>query len=119
MTDFNKLFAGMQMPGLNAEAFATAQKRNMETLVQASQIFATGTQTILGRQVAAMQAMTQEGVAAMQAMMGAKDPQVGIKTQIDYVTSAQQKGMALAAELAEIAQKAGQEAFEILRKRAE
>src|SRR5258706_13453333 len=117
MQDFNKLFASM--PGLNAEAFATAQKRNFETLVQASQIFATGTQTILGRQVAAMQAMTQEGVAAMQAMMGSKDPQVGIKTQLDYVTNAQQKGMALAAELAEIAQKTGQEAFEILRKRAE
>jgi phasin family protein len=117
MTDFNKLFAGM--PGLNAEAFAAAQKRNFETFVQAGQIMATGTQTLLSKQVAAMQALTQEGVAAMQAVWGAKDPQVGMKTQLDYMTGAQQKAMALAAEIADIAQKTGQEAFEILRKRAE
>lgn len=129
MTDFNKLFASFQgfqglqglqgFQGLNAEALATAQKRNLETLVQAGQIFAAGTQTMLGKQVSALQAMTQEGVAAMQAVWGAKDPQVGLKTQFDYVTGAQQKAMALAAEIAEIAQKTGQEAFEILRKRAE
>ena len=127
MTDFNKLFAGFQQnfqglqgfQGLNAEAFAAAQKRNFETLVQAGQIVASGTQALVGKQVAAMQALTQDGVAAMQAVFGAKDPQVGIKTQLDYVTGAQQKAMALAAEIAEIAQKTGQEAFEILRKRAE
>ena len=117
MTDFNKLFAGF--PGLNAEAFATAQKRNLETLVQAGQVIATGTQTMVGRQVNALQSLTQDGVAALQAAWGAKDPQAGLKTQFDYVTGAQQKAMALAAEIAEIAQKTGQEAFEILRKRAE
>lgn len=121
MTDFNKLFASFQggMPGLNAEAFAAAQKRNFETLVQAGQIMATGTQAMVSKQVSAMQALTQDGVAALQAVWGAKDPQVGLKTQIDYVTGAQQKAMALAAEIAEVAQKTGQEAFEILRKRAE
>ena len=128
MTDFNKLFAGFQQnfqglqqgfQGLNAEAFAAAQKRNFETLVQAGQIMASGTQALVGKQVAAMQAMTQESVAAMQAMFGAKDPQVGMKAQMEYMTGAQQKAMALAAEIAEIAQKTGQEAFEILRKRAE
>jgi phasin family protein len=121
MTDFNKLFAGFSggFPGLNAEAFAAAQKRNLETFVQAGQILATGTQQLVGKQVAAMQALTQDGVAAMQAVWGAKDPQVGMKTQLDYVTTAQQKAMSLAAEIADIAQKTGQEAFEILRKRAE
>lgn len=122
MTDFNKLFAGLpglNLPGLNAEAFAAAQKRNLETLVQAGQVMAAGTQAVLGKQVSALQALTQDGVAAMQAVWGAKDPQVGLKTQFDYMTSAQQKAMSLAAEIAEVAQKSGQEAFEILRKRAE
>jgi phasin family protein len=126
MTDFNKLFQSFQglqglqgFQGLNAEAFATAQKRNLETFVQAGQIMASGTQSMVAKQVAALQALTQDGVAAMQAVWGAKDPQVGLKTQFDYATGAQQKAMALAAEIAEIAQKTGQEAFEILRKRAE
>jgi phasin family protein len=117
MTDFTKLFAGM--PGLNPEAFAAAQKRNFEAMVQAGQLVAAGTQQVVARQSAALQAMVQEGVAAMQAAWGAKDPQVGLKTHFDYMTTSNQKALALAAEIAEIAQKTGQEAFELLRKRAE
>ncbi len=117
MTDFTKLFAGL--PGFNAEALATAQKRNLDTLVQAGQIFATGAQNVVARQTAALQSAVQEGIAAFQATLGAKDPQTGLKSQVDYMTATQQKTLALASEIAEIAQKTGQEAFEILRKRAE
>jgi phasin family protein len=132
MTDFTKLFAGMPgmnsadmsklfagMPGLNPEAFAATQKRNVDTLVQAGQVFANGANTMVGRQVAAFQSMIQESLAVFQAGFGAKDPQAGLKSQFDYLAASQQKALALAAELAEIAQKTGQEAFEILRKRAE
>ena len=117
MTDFTKLFAGL--PGFNTEAFAAAQKRNLETLVQAGQVVAAGTQTIVGRQTATLQAAVQDGIAAMQASFGAKDPQIGFKSYFEYVAGAQQKAMALAVEMTEIAQKTGQEAFELLRKRAE
>jgi phasin family protein len=117
MTDFSKMFAGM--PGVNTEALAAAQKRNLDTLVQAGQVFATGAQTALAKQMAAIQTMVQDGTAVMQGMMGNKDVQAGLRTQFEFVTAAQQKALALAAELAEISQKTGQEAFEILRKRAE
>lgn len=117
MTDFSKLFAGM--PGLNPEAFAAAQKRNFDAMVQAGQVVATGTQQVVARQSALLQTMVQEGIAAAQAMWGSKDPQVGLKTQFDYLTASHQRALALAAEIAEIAQKTGQEAFELLRKRAE
>jgi phasin family protein len=117
MTDFTKLFAGL--PGFNTEAFAAAQKRNLDALVQAGQVVANGTQAMVARQTAAVQSAFQEGFAAFQATLGAKDPQAGLKTQVDFVTTSQQKALALAAEIAEIAQKTGQEAFELLRKRAE
>ena len=117
MTDFTKLFTGM--PGLNADAFAAAQKRNLDTLVQAGQVIAAGTQSLVSKQVAAMQATVQEGIAAFQTGFSTKDPQAGLKTQLDFFTGSQQKALALAVELAEIAQKTGQEAFELLRKRAE
>jgi len=117
MQDFTKLFAGM--PGLNAEAFATAQKRNLETMVQAGQIVATGTQTVISRQLAVFQALAQESATAMQTAFGAKDAPAGIKMQMDFFTGLQQKLMALGSEIAEISQKTSQEAFEILRKRAE
>lgn len=117
MTDFNKLFAGM--PGVNAEALAAAQKRNLDTLIQAGQVLATGAQTALAKQMAAIQTMVQDGTAVMQGMMGNKDVQAGLRTQFEFVTAAQQKALALATEIAEISQKTSQEAFEILRKRAE
>ncbi|HUA56834.1 MAG TPA: phasin family protein [Candidatus Sulfotelmatobacter sp.] len=117
MTDFSKMFAGM--PGLNAEALAAAQKRNFDAMVQAGQVVATGAQQVVARQSAMLQTMVQEGVAAMQAAWGAKDPQVGLKNHFEYLTASHQKALALAAEIAEIAQKTGQEAFELLRKRAE
>ena len=117
MTDFTKLFAGM--PGFNTDAFASAQKRNFEALMQAGQVVASGAQTIVGKQTQALQSAMQEGIAAFQASFGAKDPQAGLKSQFDYVAAAQQKALALAVEMTEIAQKTGQEAFELLRKRAE
>ena len=52
---------------------------------------------------------------------GPVDPamKLGTMTLLTLPTAAQQKAMALATEIAEITQKTGQEAFEILRKRAE
>ena len=117
MTDLNKLFAGM--PGVDTEALVATQKRNLDTLVQASQVIATGAQTALTKQMAALQAMVQDGTAVLQSVWGTKDLQAGLKTQYEFMAAAQQKAMALATEIAEITQKTGQEAFEILRKRAE
>jgi phasin family protein len=137
MTDFNKLFAGMPgmdkllagmpgmdklmagMPGVNPEALAASQKRNLDTMVQAGQVIANGAQAALAKQVAALQTMVQDGTAVLQSMWGTKDLQAGLKTQYEFMTAAQQKAMALATEIAEITQKTSQEAFEILRKRAE
>src|SRR5271155_5019252 len=117
MTDLNKLFAGM--PGVNPEALAASQKRNLDTMVQAGQVIASGTQAALAKQMAALQTMMQDGTAVLQSMWGTKDLQAGLKTQYEFMTAAQQKATALATEIAEITQKASQEAFEILRKRAE
>jgi phasin family protein len=117
MQDFTKLFAGM--PGVNAEALATAQKRNLDTLVQAGQVVASGAQTALTKQLAAFQAAVQDGTAVLQSAWGTKDLQAGLRSQYEFLTATQQKVLALATEIAEIAQKTGQEAFEILRKRAE
>jgi phasin family protein len=117
MTDFSKLFAGM--PGVNTEALAATQKRNLETMVQAGQVVATGAQAALAKQMTALQTMVQDGTAVLQSMWGTKDLQAGLKSQYEFMTATQQKGMALAVEIAEITQKASQEAFEILRKRAQ
>jgi phasin family protein len=117
MQDFTKLFAGV--PGMNTEALAATQKRNLDTLVQAGQVMASGAQTVLTKQLAAFQNAVQDGTAVMQSAWQTKDLQAGMKTQYEFMTAAQQKAMALTTELVEILQKTGQEAFEILRKRAE
>src|SRR5258708_37546955 len=81
MQDFTKLFAGL--PGFNTEAFAAAQKRNLDAFVQAGQVLANGTQIMVARQTAALQSAFQDGIAAFQATLASKDPQAGIKTQVD------------------------------------
>lgn len=115
--DFSKLFGSM--PTFDTKALTTAQQRNMDAFVQASQVLANGTQTAITRQIALMQSLFQEGAAVFQASLGSKDPQAGMRTQIEFVTAAQQKAFALATEIAEIAQTTSKEAFELLRKRAE
>jgi phasin family protein len=117
MTDLSKLFAGM--PGIDTEALAATQTRNLDTLAQAGQIVATGAQTALAKQFAAFQTIVQDGAAVLQSVWGTRDLQAGLKAQYEFMTATQQKALALATEIAGIAQKSGQEAFEILRKRAE
>jgi len=127
MQDFTKMFAGMpgmdkmfaNMPNMNPEALAATQKRNLDTLVQAGQVVASGAQTLMQKQLAAFQNAVQDGTAVMQNAWQTKDLQAGLKSQYEFMTAAQQKAMALTTELVEILQKTGQEAFEILRKRAE
>lgn len=115
--DFSKFFAAL--PGVNFDALAAAQQRNFDALVQVGQVVASGAQAIWARQAAAFEGTLKDGVATSQAAFAGKDLQAGLHKQFDFVTAAQQKAVALATELTGIAQKTSQDAFEVLRKRAE
>jgi phasin family protein len=114
MTNFTML-----LPDMTAEAFAAAPQRNLEALVAAGQVVAAGSHAVVTHQMAALQLLAQNGLAALQATWGAKDVQAGLKTQLDFVMGAHEKALTLTAEIAEIAQKTGRDAFEVLRRRAE
>jgi len=110
MTDFKRRAL---LPG--AQAFAAAQRSQFDALVQTGHAVSTAAQTVVGRQVAVLQMTVQDGFAALHATWGAKDVEGSLKTQLEFIASAQGKALALLAEIAEITNKTSQEAFELLR----
>lgn len=115
--DFSKFFTAL--PGVNFDALAAAQQRNFDAFIQAGQVVASGAQAIWARQAAALEGTLKDGVAVSQAAFAGKNLQAGLHKHFDFMTAAQQKAVALATELTGIAQKTSQDAFEVLRKRAE
>jgi phasin family protein len=117
MMDFKKMFANL--PSLNTEAVAATQERNLDSFLHAGHVLVSAAQTVMTKQMAALHAMVHDSTAVMRGIgHGDKDLQVVLNTQFEFMTSVQQRGLALVAEIAEITQKSGKEAFEILSGRA-
>lgn len=111
--DFSKYLANLKMPGIDADALVKAQQKNMEALVEANKAAAAGYQELFKKQVG----IFEETMAEAQKQLKAFDT-----TQIDDRAKAQgelakaafEKALANMQALAESAQKANAEAYEIV-----
>ncbi len=110
--EFGKLFPAA-IP-VNFKALWDIQQKNFEAATAAGTKLAEGAQQVLKRQAQQVEAAFQESVQGFSpANLGQFDKQV------EFVKLSVEKSVANARELAELTTKTGQEAFEILRKRAE
>ena len=112
--DMTKFFEQAKMPNLDVEGMMAAQQKNMSALVEANKAAAAGYQDLYKRQIAIFEE-TMAGVKDQMAEMQSQSMTAeGAKKNADLVKVGFEKAIANMKELAELAQKAHMEAFEIV-----
>jgi phasin family protein len=117
LPDFEKMFSGMQMPGVDMNAVLAAQQKNVEALVEANKVAMAGYQEIFQRQVALVEAAIADAQAQMGGMQGQQPTAEQAQKNIETMRSSMEKALSNARELAELAQKANTGAFDVIRAR--
>ena len=117
--DMTKFFENAKMPMMDMDSVMAVQQKNMDAFVEANKAAAAGYQEIFKAQVA----MMEETMASIQKQMSElKMDQMtteGASRQIELLKEGFEKALASLTELAETAQKANSEAFEIMRTRVQ
>jgi phasin family protein len=111
--DFTRHLASMKMPGVDAEAMVKAQQKNMDALVEANKAAAAGYQDLFKKQVAIFEETMAEAQKQMKAFDAGKIEDRA-KAQGELAKAAFEKALANMQALAESAQKANAEAYEIV-----
>ncbi|HVH02768.1 MAG TPA: TIGR01841 family phasin [Amaricoccus sp.] len=115
--DFTKYLAQMRVPGVDAEALMAAQKKNMDALVEANKAAAAGYQDLFKRQLSIFEETMGEAQQHLKAFDAVKVDPEKAKAQTDLAKAAFEKALSNMQALAEGAQKANAEAYEIVSSR--
>jgi phasin family protein len=112
--DFTKHLSAMKLPDGNAEAIMAAQQKNMNALVEANKAAAAGYQDLFRKQMTIFEETMSEAQKYMTTLDATKlDPEKA-KAQGELAKAAFEKALANMQALAEGAQKANSEAYEIV-----
>jgi len=112
--DFTKAFAAPTMPGVDADAILAAQKKNMESLVAANKAAAAGYQNLFTKQVEIFEATLAEAQKQMTDFDPSKVDAESATAQGEVAKVAFEKALSNMTALAEGAQKANTDAFEVV-----
>ena len=112
--DFTKQLASMRMPGVDADALMKAQKKNMDALVEANKAAAAGYQDLFKKQMAIFEETMAEAQKQMKSFDVNKIDTDTAKAQGELAKAAFEKALANMQALAESAQKANTDAYEIV-----
>ena len=112
--DFTKQFADFKMPGFDADALMAAQKKNMETLIEANKAAAAGYQDLFKKQVAIFEDTMAEAKQSMKSFEGKALDSDAAKAKGEIANAAFEKALGNMQALAEAAQKANSDAYEIV-----
>jgi phasin family protein len=115
--DFTKQFASFKMPGFDTDALMTAQKKNMDALVEANKAAAAGYQDLFKKQVAVFEETMSEAQKHLKSFDSTKLDADSAKAQAELAKAAFEKALANMQALAESAQKANASAYEIVSSR--
>ena len=117
--DFTKHLANFKVPGVDAEAMLAAQNKNMDALVEANKAAAAGYQELFKKQVAVFEETMSEAQKQIQNFDTSKLDPDGAKAQGEIAKAAFEKALGNMQALAESAQKANSEAYEIVSARVQ
>jgi phasin family protein len=113
-SDFTKHLASMKLPGVDAEALMSAQRKNMDALVEANKAAAAGYQDLFKKQMAVFEETMAEAQKQMKAFDATQIDPEKTKAQAELARAAFEKALANMQALAESAQKANAEAYDIV-----
>lgn len=112
--DFTKHLANLKVPGMDAEALMAAQQKNMDALVQANKAAASGYQDLFKKQVQIFEETMAEAKENLKSFDATKIDADKAKASADLAKAAFEKALANMQALAEGAQKANADAYEIV-----
>jgi phasin family protein len=117
--DFTKYFPQMKGSDFSADAIMAAQSKNMEALVEANKAAAAGYQDLFKKQVAIFEETMSEAQKHMKSFDASKLDAESTQAQSELARVAFEKAIANMQMLAESAQKANSEAYEIVSARVQ
>jgi phasin family protein len=112
--DFTKHLANLKVPGMDPEALLAAQQKNMDALVQANKAAAAGYQDLFKKQMQIFEETMSEAKEHMKSFDATKLDADKARASADLAKTAFEKALANMQALAEGAQKANAEAYEIV-----
>jgi phasin family protein len=112
--DFTKHLSNLKMPGLDPEALVSAQQKNMDALVEANKAAAAGYQDLFKKQLAIFEETMSEAQKQLKSFEATKIDPEQAKAQAELARTAFEKALANMQALAESAQKANTDAYEIV-----
>jgi phasin family protein len=115
--DLTKAFATFKLPQVDLQALSELQSRNVDAVLQASQVLAEAGQAMARRQIEFATAAVEDAVKASQQVFEAKSPEASIATQIDVAKATYGRIAQAAKEFADLVGKPGQKAADILQQR--
>jgi phasin family protein len=112
--DFTKQLSGLKAPGFDPEALIAAQHKNMDALVEANKAAAAGYQDLFKKQLAIFEETMAEAQSQIKGFEATKFDAETARAQGEVAKAAFEKALANMQALAEAAQKANAEAYEIV-----
>jgi phasin family protein len=112
--EFTKQMSAMKMPGMDTEALMATQQKNMDALIEANKAAAAGYQDLFKKQMAVFEETMAEAQKHMASFDATKLDADKTKAQAELAKTAFEKALANMQALAEGAQKANTEAYEIV-----
>ena len=110
--DFTKNLANL--PGFTPETLLAAQQKNMDALIEANKAAAAGYQDLFKKQMAIFEETVAEAQKQLKSLEATKIDPEKAKAQAELARAAFEKALANMQALAESAQKANAEAYEIV-----
>lgn len=116
--EFMRIMGEFRMPqAMDFEAFAAAQRRNIEALSAANRVALEGAQAVAKRHMEILQQSMQEMTEAMRALATAEAPQDKAAKQAELARTAYERAVANMRELSDLIQKSNAEAIGLLNRR--
>lgn len=112
--DFSKQLANLKIPGVDTDAMVAAQQKNMDALVEANKAAAAGYQDLFRKQVAIFEETMSEARKQLSSFDTSKLDADAAKAQGDLARAAFEKAIGNMQALAESAQKANSDAYDIV-----
>jgi phasin family protein len=112
--DFSRQLAGMKLPGVDPEALMSAQQKNMDALVEANKAAAAGYQDLFKKQMQIFEETMAEAKRQVASFDATKIDADTAKAQAELFKVAFEKALANMKDLAESAQRANAEAYDIV-----
>jgi len=114
---FSAFIRGLKLPGVDMNELLASQKKNIEAFTKAMQTATEGAGAVARRQAEILRAALDQTTAMIRELTVPGSPKETMAKQAEFIKKAFETAVANARELAEMAEKANKEAFEIIRRR--